>query len=141
MESAVKSLDGGGVFYEPCALAVGIFDAVHNGHRRVLDAAKEFAARNGTKAFVLTFYPHPSKVLGERKNGDCRLIYPPEIRAELLLDFGMDGVFFKDFTPEFASKTPMEFFDFMIGKFPNLKCVSTGKTSVSAFGLPPTLRF
>lgn len=127
MENAVQSLDGGGVFCEPCALAIGIFDAVHKGHQHVLNAAKDFAAKNGAKAFVLTFYPHPSKVLGGEKAGGCPLIYPADVRAELLLDFGMDGVFFKDFTPEFASKTPEEFFGFLMEKFPNLKCVATGE--------------
>lgn len=127
MENAVQSLDGGGVFCEPCALAIGIFDAVHKGHQRVLSAAKDFAVQNGAKAFVLTFYPHPSKILGAKNLQGCPLIYPAGIRAELLLDFGMDGVFFKDFTPEFASKTPREFFDFLMEKFPNLKCVATGE--------------
>lgn len=126
MENAVQSLESDKIFNEPCALAIGIFDAVHKGHQRVLCAAKNFAKEKGIKAFVLTFYPHPSKVLGKNNIG-CLLIYPTKIRAELLLNFGMDGVFFKDFTLEFASKTPREFFDFLMQKFPKLKCIATGE--------------
>ncbi|MBR6388880.1 MAG: riboflavin biosynthesis protein RibF [Opitutales bacterium] len=121
-----ESFDSGAVCSEPCAVAIGIFDAVHKGHLRVLSAAKDFAAQNGAKAFVLTFYPHPAKIFA-RKNGGSALIYPPETRAKLLLEAGMDAVFFKDFTPEFAALGAREFFALLVKKFPGLKCVATGE--------------
>jgi len=121
-----ESFDCGGICGEPCAVAIGIFDAVHKGHLRVLEAAKDFAAQNGAKAFALTFYPHPAKIFA-RKSGSSALIYPPETRAKLLLEAGMDAVFFKDFTPEFAALSPRGFFALLLKKFPNLKCVATGE--------------
>ena len=39
------------------AAAIGTFDGVHSGHRRVIDAAR--AA--GLRTIVVTFYPHPRR--------------------------------------------------------------------------------
>ncbi len=125
MERKIESLESDKIFNEPCSLAIGIFDAVHKGHQHVLNSAKNFANQNGAKAYVLTFAPHPSKVLG--KGQGCALIYPMQVRAELLLDFGIDGVFFKNFNLDFAAKSAQEFFDFLLQKFPNLKCIITGE--------------
>ncbi|MBR4598162.1 MAG: riboflavin biosynthesis protein RibF [Opitutales bacterium] len=121
-----ENFDFGAACKEKCVVAIGIFDAVHKGHALVLKTAKEAAARFGAKAFALTFYPHPSKVLPAR-GGDCALIYTPQTRAELLRQCGADAVFFKDFTPEFAAMPPRDFFVALLKKFPNLKCVVTGE--------------
>ena len=64
------------------AVAIGTFDGVHRGHRRVLEAAR--AA--GLRSTVVTFDPHPRAVLG---NG-VELLSTLERRLELLDDFGMD---------------------------------------------------
>ncbi|MBO7521330.1 MAG: riboflavin biosynthesis protein RibF [Opitutales bacterium] len=121
-----ENFDSGGVCREPCAVAIGIFDAVHKGHARVLEAAKDFASKNGAKTFVLTFYPHPAKVLPSRGGGG-ELIYTPQTRAKLLRQRGADGVFFKDFTREFAAMPARGFVEALIKKFPNLKCIVTGE--------------
>src|SRR6185436_8408439 len=44
------------------ALAIGNFDGVHRGHRALLQAAKDAAAKTGTKAGVILFEPHPREV-------------------------------------------------------------------------------
>jgi len=64
------------------AVAIGTFDGVHRGHRRVLEAAR--AARLRTT--VVTFDPHPRSVLG----GEVVLLTTLERRLELLADAGMD---------------------------------------------------
>ena len=45
-----------------CVAAIGSFDGVHRGHRRVLETAR--AA--GGRVTVVTFWPHPRLVLGNR---------------------------------------------------------------------------
>lgn len=47
----------------PVALAIGVFDGVHLGHQAVIGAATERAAKHGGTAAVLTFDPHPMRVL------------------------------------------------------------------------------
>jgi riboflavin kinase / FMN adenylyltransferase len=83
------------------AAAIGTFDGVHVGHRRVLDAAR--AARLRTT--VVTFDPHPRSVLG----GDVELLTTTERRLELLADCGIDDVLLLRFDEALASLTAEQF--------------------------------
>ena len=44
-------------------VAIGNFDGLHLGHKAVLNQAKFIKKKNGGKLIILTFYPHPLKVL------------------------------------------------------------------------------
>jgi riboflavin kinase/FMN adenylyltransferase len=83
------------------AVALGSFDGVHRGHRRVIDAA--LAA--GTTATVVTFWPHPRLVLGNR----VELLTTLERRLELLEDAGVGEVLVVEFTADLAQLEPHEF--------------------------------
>jgi riboflavin kinase / FMN adenylyltransferase len=85
------------------AVALGSFDGVHLGHRRVLEAAR---AAGGTSA-VVTFWPHPRVVLGNRVELLCTL----ERRLELLDAAGIDEALVVEFTPEVAALEPERFAD------------------------------
>jgi riboflavin kinase/FMN adenylyltransferase len=82
-------------------VAIGSFDGVHLGHRRVLEAAQ---AQGGTTT-VVTFWPHPRLVLGNRVD----LLSSLERRLELLGEAGMDEALVVEFTPELAKLEPAEF--------------------------------
>ena len=84
-----------------CVAAIGSFDGVHRGHRRVLETAR--AA--GTPVTVVTFWPHPRLVLGNR----VELLSTLERRIELLEEAGVDEVLIVEFTPELAAREPAEF--------------------------------
>jgi riboflavin kinase/FMN adenylyltransferase len=47
----------------PVSLAIGVFDGVHLGHQAVIGAALENAAHHGGEAVVVTFDPHPARVI------------------------------------------------------------------------------
>jgi len=83
------------------AVALGSFDGVHLGHRRVVDAAR--AA--GSTTTVVTFWPHPRLVLGNR----VELLSTLERRLELLEATGVDEVLVVEFTAELARLEPHEF--------------------------------
>jgi riboflavin kinase / FMN adenylyltransferase len=83
------------------AVAIGTFDGVHLGHRRVVEAA--LAA--GPQATVLTFDPHPRVALGNR----VELISTLERLLELLEDIGITEALVVPFTPDLALSTPEEF--------------------------------
>ena len=82
-------------------VAIGSFDGVHLGHRRVLESA--LAA--GRPATVVTFWPHPRLVLGNR----VELLSTLERRLELLEAAGVDETLVVEFTPDLAQREPSEF--------------------------------
>ena len=47
----------------PVFLAIGVFDGVHLGHQAVISTAARHAAEAGGTAVVVTFDPHPMKIL------------------------------------------------------------------------------
>jgi riboflavin kinase/FMN adenylyltransferase len=86
---------------DDCVAAIGTFDGVHRGHRRVLETAR--AA--GAPVTVVTFWPHPRLVLGNR----VELLSTLERRVELLEEAGVDEVLVVEFTPELAAREPADF--------------------------------
>jgi riboflavin kinase/FMN adenylyltransferase len=85
----------------PRAVAVGSFDGVHRGHRHVLQAALDA----GLRPTVVTFYPHPRTVLGNRVD----LLATLERRLELLNDAGVEDTLVLEFTLELAQYEPEDF--------------------------------
>jgi riboflavin kinase / FMN adenylyltransferase len=83
------------------AVALGTFDGVHVGHRRVLEATLAV----GLRATVVTFDPHPRTALGNRVD----LISTLERRLELIDDLGFTEALVIPFTPDLALVTPDEF--------------------------------
>lgn len=84
-------------------VALGTFDGVHRGHRRVLEAAVR--AANGRTPTVLTFWPHPRVVLGY----EVGLLSTLERRLELLAATGVEETLVVEFTPELAQTEPEGF--------------------------------
>jgi riboflavin kinase/FMN adenylyltransferase len=83
------------------AVALGTFDGVHLGHRRVLDAA--LAA--GLTSTVVTFDPHPRVALGY----GVELLVPLERRLELLAEAGIEETLVVDFDLVLAQLPPEAF--------------------------------
>ncbi len=85
------------------AVALGTFDGVHRGHRRVIEAAQA----SGLPTTVVTFDPHPRIALGHH----VELLTTLDRRLELLEEAGVDHVHVVPFTPDLALATPEEFAD------------------------------
>jgi riboflavin kinase/FMN adenylyltransferase len=83
------------------AVALGTFDGVHLGHRRVLAAAQ--AA--GLRPAVVTFEPHPRHVLG----APVQLLTTTDRRLELLDELGIEDVLLLHFDQELATLSPEAF--------------------------------
>ncbi len=85
----------------PRAVAIGTFDGVHLGHRRVIDVA--LAA--GPRPTVVTFDPHPRRVLGYAVEQLATL----ERRLELLAELGVEETLVVEFTLETQRIEPDDF--------------------------------
>ncbi|MBI5511758.1 MAG: bifunctional riboflavin kinase/FAD synthetase [Deltaproteobacteria bacterium] len=100
---------------KPSAIAVGVFDGVHRGHRALLSKALTLARDGGLEAMVYTFHPHPAQVLVPAKAP--KLIEGIEIRLERFAGMGMDAVILERFGAEFAAISAECFVDdILIGR-------------------------
>ncbi len=90
-----------------CAVAIGNFDGVHLGHQRLLSLARERAAPRRAPSVVLTFDPHPVRVLRPA-------LAPPVItslarKLELLAERGVDATVVQPFDVAYAQTPAAEF--------------------------------
>lgn len=93
--------------FGPCALTIGNFDGVHLGHRRILETVVERARASGWKAAVLTFDPHPMRVVAPDRAP--ALMTTIEQRLERFAEIGIDETLVMPFTLEVARLSPGEF--------------------------------
>ncbi len=88
-------------------VTVGSFDGIHLGHRAILATVVERARAHDGTATVVTFEPHPRKVLHPER--PPQLLSTTEQRLELIAGADIDLTILEPFTPEF-SRTPPERF-------------------------------
>src|SRR5512146_2596592 len=88
-------------------VTIGAFDGVHLGHQSIIRRLVEGAHRAGLPAVVVTFFPHPSKVL--HGNGSPFYLTTPDEKAALLANMNVDLVVTLKFDRELASHSADEF--------------------------------
>ena len=93
--------------FGPCAVTIGNFDGVHCGHKQILRDVIAVAREEGWKSAVLTFDPHPAKLLAPASAP--RLLTTLEERAQIILEQGIDQILILPFTPEVAALEPEDF--------------------------------
>ncbi len=88
-------------------VTIGAFDGVHLGHQSIIRRLVEGAHRAGLPAAVVTFFPHPSKVL--HGNGSPFYLNTPEEKAAILAGLDVDLVVTLTFDRQLASHTADQF--------------------------------
>jgi riboflavin kinase/FMN adenylyltransferase len=91
----------------PLFLAIGVFDGVHLGHQAVIRRALEAAQREGGTAVVVSFDPHPVRVL--RPEQAPRLLTSTAHKLQLIRDLGVQHQLVIHFDLHFAATPPEEF--------------------------------
>ena len=95
-------------------VTIGNFDGVHLGHREIFRRVKREAAALGGVSLVITFAPHPIKMLGLKK--EFRLINTYAEKELLLEASGIDYLLTIPFTAEFAAISAERFVrDILVG--------------------------
>ena len=91
----------------PIFLAIGVFDGVHRGHQAVICTSINHASAAGGTAVVVTFDPHPAKIL--RPKSAPHLLTATAHKLRLIRDLGAAHLLVIPFTREFAATAPEEF--------------------------------
>ncbi|MBL7746354.1 MAG: bifunctional riboflavin kinase/FAD synthetase [Chitinophagaceae bacterium] len=103
--------------FKNAIITIGTFDGVHMGHRQIIEKLKSEAAANNGETVIITFHPHPRKVVSSTILG-IRLINTLDERIELLQQLGIDHLVVVPFTEVFANQTAEEYIkDFLVEKF------------------------
>lgn len=88
-------------------LTIGNFDGVHRGHLALFDKVKERAKAIDGQSAVMTFEPHPIRVM--KPGNGPPLITPTKQKLELMLQAGIDVILCLPFTLEFAAISAEDF--------------------------------
>jgi len=88
-------------------VAIGNFDGLHYGHQSVLNQALNIKKKNGCKLIILTFYPHPTKVL--RPGREPKNIISFRNKVNKMEEMGVDILLAQRFSIAFSKLTAFEF--------------------------------
>ncbi len=85
----------------PVVATMGNFDGLHRGHREIMNRITRRAAETGGTATVITFHPHPLRVIAPDRAP--RLLLTRDQKLALLEEMGVEAVLVIPFDLEFAS--------------------------------------
>ena len=97
-------------------ITIGAFDGVHKGHQQIIDALHKEATRIGGETVLITFHPHPRKIVAG--NFSLQLINTLEEKINLLSQQPIDHLVVVPFTANFATQTAESYIrNFLVEKF------------------------
>jgi len=88
---------------------VGYFDGVHLGHKKIIEKLVNDASKNKGKSILVSFWPHPRKVLYPKDNFDY--IQSNEDKFMSIEKLGVDVLYLIEFTKKFSKVTAEKFVD------------------------------
>jgi riboflavin kinase/FMN adenylyltransferase len=99
-------------FSGPLFLAIGVFDGVHLGHQAVISTSARNAKEHGGTPVVVTFDPHPAKVL--RPAAAPHLLTATKHKIELIRSLGVEHLLVIRFDKDFADTKPEQFVEQLV---------------------------
>lgn len=90
-------------FSKDTVLTLGTFDGIHLGHQQIISAVIEKAKHSKMRSFVITFDPHPRKVLS--KDDKVYLLSSLDEKIEVFDKLGVENLFIINFTKEFSGQS------------------------------------
>jgi len=107
----------------PINIAIGFFDGVHRGHQQVLRQLLEISRKVKATPWVLTFDPHPLKIIQPQRAP--RLLTSPAHKLRILEALGIHGTVVLNFDPHIRSLAPNDFLDRLF-HLPGLRTIVVG---------------
>ena len=96
---------------ESTIATIGTFDGIHIGHQKILSSLIRFAKENSLKSVVITFDPHPRKIIN--KKNLIELINTIEEKKEKLKTLGIDYLIIQKFDEKFSETEANKFVEIL----------------------------
>ncbi|CAN5660308.1 bifunctional riboflavin kinase/FAD synthetase [soil metagenome] len=101
--------------FRNAVVTIGTFDGVHTGHQQIIAQLKEEAHAIGGETVIITFHPHPRKVVAHK---EVFVLNTLQEKTELLREKGIDHLVVVPFDEQFASQSAQEYVEhFLWQKF------------------------
>ncbi|ULQ54211.1 bifunctional riboflavin kinase/FAD synthetase [Flavihumibacter fluvii] len=98
-------------------ITIGTFDGVHQGHHSIISQLKKEAERVSGETVIITFHPHPRRIVGKEPQS-VQLLNSLSEKIRLLEEAGINHLVVVPFTQEFAAQPPASYVeDFLIKNF------------------------
>ncbi|MCK9402373.1 MAG: bifunctional riboflavin kinase/FAD synthetase [Chitinophagaceae bacterium] len=102
--------------FNKSVVTIGTFDGVHLGHKRIIALLKEVAAGIGGETVIITFHPHPRKIISSVP-GAVKLLNTLEEKISLLEAAGIDHLVVVPFDHAFANQTADQYVNDFLYKY------------------------
>jgi riboflavin kinase/FMN adenylyltransferase len=103
--------------FKNAVVTIGTFDGVHLGHQQIIKLLTTEALAINGETVIITFYPHPRKIVASGKS-DVKVLNTLDEKIELLEKRGVEHLVVVPFTDSFASQTAEEYVaNFLVKKF------------------------
>ena len=111
-------------FSSESILAIGNFDGIHLGHQKILQLLEEKAKNQALPSLVLTFSPHPEKILGGKI---IKMIQTLDQRVREIKKIGIKAVLIVPFDEKFSSLPGQDFIQKIVVNTLKAKVVIIGE--------------
>ena len=108
----------------PLFLAIGVFDGIHRGHQAVISTSAEHACKANGTAVVVTFDPHPEKIL--RPANAPHLLTATQHKIALIRDLEVTNLLIIHFDKQFAATEPENFVEQLVNYSKPLREICVG---------------
>lgn len=103
--------------FRNAVVTIGTFDGVHKGHQQIISRMKAVSRETDGETVILTFHPHPRKIVAGT-SGPVALLNTLDEKIALLAAQGIDHLVVIPFTPEFSRMSADEYIaDFLVRYF------------------------
>ena len=102
--------------FNKAVVTIGTFDGVHLGHRQIIAQLKEVATAIGGETVIITFHPHPRKIISSVP-GDVKLLTTLDEKIVLLEATGIDHLVVVPFDHIFSNQTAQQYVEDFLYKY------------------------
>jgi riboflavin kinase / FMN adenylyltransferase len=120
----IRGLENLNKGYPNTVLTIGNYDGIHLGHQKILSMVLKRAEELGGTSMVMSFDPHPVKVLAPERN--IRLLTTPEEKARLIEAMGINVLLYIRFDKEFSRMLPDDFVHDILAEKMHVKEIIVG---------------